>query len=137
MSLVLPNEGKENVLIAFDMTFAGTISINLYKNDYTPDANSVLGSFTIADFSGYAGHVLGAGAVAGPDAFNRWVLTWAQQTWTKNGAVGNSIYGYFIVNAGNKILLAERFAAAPIDMTVNGNSIVMTPVFTMKSQFSN
>lgn len=137
MSLVLLNNGKSSFLNGINATFGSTFRIRLFQNNYTPIATTVIADFTEANFSGYASQLMGSGTVSGPDGSNRWVLTFAQRTWTKSGATGNSIYGYWVEQATPTAMWAERFAAAPIDMNTDGNSIVMTPLVTMKSEFSN
>lgn len=136
MSLILCNNGKISLLSSFDAQQSATLKLRLYQNNYTPVEGSVLGDFTEATFSGYAQATpLVAVDITGPDGTNRWTITWSQCSWTKNGATGNQIYGYYVLNAANQVLFAERFGAAPIDMTVNGNHLQLTPKLTMKSQF--
>lgn len=136
--VVVPDVGKKQLLkfltgeVADIPTF-----IRLFKNDFTPGPATVIGDFTQADFSGY-----GAAATANPvtaaalDASNRAVVTWDPVTWTKNGATGNTIYGYYVVDSTGSLLWAERFDGS-IPMTVDGAFIQITPRFTFKSEFSN
>lgn len=136
-NLIVPNDSKKtNMQLILNGLFIGT-KIRLFQNNYTPVAATVIGDLTEATFSGYAQITLAGGAVAGAlDAENRAVITWNAVTFTKAGATGNTIYGYYIVDNGGVLLWLERFDA-PISMTTDGAFITITPKFTGKSQYVN
>jgi len=97
-----------------------------------------LAALTEATFTGYAPVVLSGGTVApSVDAGGRAVLTWNQVSWTKNGGVGNQIYGYWVIDGPGALLFAERASTAPVRMASDGDSLLITPQLTDKSEFSN
>lgn len=136
--LIVPNVGKKDLLgVMSGASIAVPTSFRLYQNDLTPGPATVIGDFTVANFTGYANGVLAGVAVAGAlDGSNRAVVTWNALTFTKNGATGNTIYGYYVTTGAGNLLWAERFDGA-IPMTVNGAFIQITPRFTFKSEYSN
>ncbi len=139
MAVIVPLIGEINMLT--DYLTSASYRLRLYQNNYTPVAASVLGDFTAATFSGYAQATLAAGippwSTPADDGAGRalsfsTLITFANST----GAVGNNIYGYYIVDAGGtKLFWAERFAGAPIDMTTAGKTLNVVPVLTFKSEF--
>jgi hypothetical protein len=92
-----------------------------------------------ADFTGYPA---GGGAMATPviagalDVDNRAVCTWDAITFTKNGATGNDIFGYWAEDSLGNLLWCESFDAS-IPLQTNGAFVTITPRFTNKSQFTN
>lgn len=136
--VVVPNIGKKNVLKHIvGIVGGGLTTLRLFRNDITPGPGTVIGDFTEANFSGYANGALANAAVAAAlDGSNRAVASWDQITFTKNGATGNTIYGYYVTDGGGDLCFAERFDG-PIPMTVDGAFIQLTPKFTFKSEFVN
>lgn len=114
------------VLKAEDTLFKG----KLFKNDVTPTVATILANLTVADFSGYANATLAWGTpfINGSD---KGEIDATQLTWTHNGGgTSNTIYGFYVVNAAETILIyAERFPA-PILMGTSGAEIKYTPRFT-------
>lgn len=122
-----------NTLLGNNSNPLGGATCKLFKNNYTPVAGSVLGDFTEADFSGYTSQALtGWTTPATVSAHARTTAT--ALSWTKSGATGNSIYGYYVVN-GSNLLFAERDPNAPIAMTTNGDSYTVAISFTDASEF--
>lgn len=135
MSLKVPDVGEATILDHLLGAYGDDLEVRLYQNDYTPVDGSVLGSFTQADFEGYAGQNAESwtGAVM---ASGRARSTADQITWTKGtGGTGNSIYGYYVVDADENLLWAERDPSAPVNMTSDGNIYRLTPAFTLKTEF--
>jgi hypothetical protein len=120
----IPDEGEEDML---DTLFAGDKSLRLFQNNFTPNNASVLLDFTVADFAGYANITLTGGSwTTTPGAPS--VAAYAEQTFTRTttGAV-QTIYGYYIVNAGGtKVWAYEKFATAQA-VTSAGDTIRVTP----------
>lgn len=137
-NLVVPNVGKQRTLGAISGAYSNTpTTIRLYRNDYTPVAGSSEGSFTEANFTGYTSKSLTAPTLAGSlDASNRAVVTWDAVTWTKSGATGNTIYGYYCLNGSSELLWAERFDT-PISMSTDGQFLTILPKLTDASQYGN
>lgn len=137
MSVIVPI--VSDIQILADMLGAQSFRLKLFKNNYTPVVGSVLGSFTEANFSGYAAAIVTAGGWSTPvnDGTGRAISNNALFTFSNTtGAVGNDIYGYFVTDAGGtKLYWAERFGVAPVDMNSAGKVLNVIPVLTQKSEF--
>lgn len=135
--LVVPNIGKQNMMKTVSGFWTNIpTTIHLYKNNLTPGPATVIGDFQEADFSNYSNKPTNNPVITFPDGDNRAVSTWDSQTFLKNGATGNTIFGYYVLDNGQNLLWAEKFDAS-IAMTVDGAFITLTPKLTGKSQFSN
>lgn len=139
MSLIIPNVGKKNFNKLFSgETAAHTLFLKLFQNNYTPVATTDVGDFTEASFSGYVTKTLSNPVTqAALDANNRAVTLYDLVTWTKSGATGNSIYGYYVLDNGGGLVWCERFVTGAWSMTVDGTILQFYPTFTNRSQFSN
>jgi hypothetical protein len=136
VALKIPGDGLLAVLgYLVGLWNTTTLTIQLFKNNYTPVDTSVLGDFTAADFNGYSPlSVTGWGTPATVGLRARSAA--ASQTWTKGvGGTGNDVYGYFITDSSSSLVWAERDPNAPIDMNTDGNQYIITPVFTQRSEF--
>lgn len=120
MALLVPNVGEVELLKNILYEAPGDRILKLYKTDVTPSESDTAGSYTVADFTGYADATLTATQSA---------TTWAVPTtssgttfseygggtplsWTNSGA-SQTIYGYFVVEAsGGTLCWAEKFATA-------------------------
>lgn len=138
MALITPNTGELELL---DKLLKDALSTNenyilkLYRNDYTPDDNSVAGSFTEANFTNYAAKTLtralwnAAVTVSGKAETS---YGSAPQSWTC-GASGNTIYGYYVTGAtSGTVLWAERFATSRV--LADQDVLNLTPKFTLNKE---
>lgn len=112
---------------------ANVHQLHLYKNNYTPVAGSVFGSFTEADFSGYASQAMSYSTATLIGDFAVMVDS-ATRTFTVGaGGVSNTVYGYFVMDVASGILVyAERFSAS-VNMTTVGDSLAITTQVTLSS----
>jgi len=132
MTLLVPDCGE--VALMTDMLGNGNNwTLKLFKNDQTPGESDVAGDYTEADFTDYAAKTLtrsvGASTwgtpatVAGTTSSE--YNSGTPQSWTC-GASGNTIYGYFVVDASTGTLIyAERFSSART--LTNGDTLTLTP----------
>lgn len=124
MTIKLVNGGEDVLLLAFINKTAQSsdLYLELFTSNTTPAEGDVIGTYTLATGFSYAQKQL-AGAswtVSGG------VATFAAQTWTFSGALGN-VYGYLYRQGSSGILLiAERFAN-PFNITTSGDSITVNP----------
>lgn len=136
MALTVPIVGRTKMMDLLKGAFGTTLRFKLYQNNYTPDANSIISSFTEATFDGYTflnETVWNASAL---DGSNRGVSQGGTLTWTKSaGATGNNIYGYFVTDASGNLLWAERGPAAPYPMTTVGQTFQLGPQFSFTTEF--
>lgn len=90
-------------------------SLGLFVNDYVPTLDTVLGDFVEAAFPGYAREdLLDAEWVDPVEVSDRLESTYGEEplTWTNGGSIVQNVFGYFIVdNDDGLVLLAEKFDA--------------------------
>lgn len=138
MPLVVPNSGELRML---DLMLKEALTSNedqilkLYKTDVTPDQDSVPGSFTEADFTGYAARTLSrdtwnASVTVSNKAESSYGST--PQSWTC-GTTGNTVYGYWVEGSvSGTCLWAEKFTTARV--LASGDVLNITPKFTLSSE---
>jgi hypothetical protein len=132
MAIVVPSQGLEDILeYALNKTEPTEVKLKLFKNDLTPDADTVIGDFTESDIAGYdAGGKTLAGASWTVATATGTEGTFAEQTWTFTEA--GSIYGYYVTNnAGTAVLWCERFTDAPHTFPSGGGTESITPAITI------
>ena len=131
MTLLVPNVGEARMLKAVvNHTVPQDLVLKLFTNNVTPGETDTAGTYTEASGNGYAAITLTGSS---------WTITegapsdasYAQQTFTFTGNLGN-VYGYFIVQASSGILLwAEKFSDGPYNIVNNGDQIKITPKITL------
>lgn len=134
--LIVPNIAKIQSLT--NQLVAGSLypsKINLFNNSHSCSSTTTTSNLVTATFSGYSQGTLSGLSVAGSlDGFNRAVASWSANTWTKSGATGNTIYGYWVSDSSGNLLWCETFDT-PVPMSVDGAYLVITPKFTFTSQY--
>jgi len=135
MSLVVPDVGE---LIILDALVAGdtlaAFECRLYQNNYTPVQGSVIGSFTVATFSGYAADWCAFGSATTVSNKAKIVGTTDVEFTHNGGGTSNTIYGYYVVDTvSGEVVWAERFAASQA-MANNGDKITITLALTLFSE---
>lgn len=130
MAIVMCKNGDKFVLNAAAAN-ACFFRIRLFKNDFTPDVDSVLGDFTEADFTGYSGFQACAWLAAVINGAGKGIIVAAPLLWTAGViGTGNTIYGYYVTEGGDTVVsYAERFAS-PIVIASVGDFVVVTPSVT-------
>ncbi|MFN4259769.1 MAG: hypothetical protein ACK4RK_10760 [Gemmataceae bacterium] len=136
MTLKVPDDSE---LILLDVLRGnwGDLTLRLYQNDHTPSDDDTVADYAEADFSGYdAIPLLEANWSVATTEAGKAMTSYEEQTFEHDGgAVSNSIYGYYVVNAADELLWAERAAGAPLNMAAGGSQIKITPKFTLASEF--
>ena len=133
MSLLLPNNGEGDALTAIvGKAAAENLKLRLYQNNITPAETDTAATYTVATFTGYADITLTAAS---------WTITegapsdasYAQQTFTSSAdQTSQSIYGYYFTRVtSGRIAWAERFPAGPYPVANNGDTVKVTPKFTL------
>jgi hypothetical protein len=134
MALVVPDLGEIELLTKLLINTADTEDyiLRLYKNNYTPIAATVIGSFTEADFTNYAEKTITRSDWAAPSTVsNKAESSVTTQSWTC-GATTNTIYGYYVVGATSGVCLwAEEFAT--VKVLADGDILNLTPKFNLSS----
>lgn len=103
--------------------------IRLFQNDYEPGSSTVLADLTVATFTGYAevDSTTWGGAFQNADG-DAQVIPPVIATFTATGStIGNTVYGFYVVDAaGTALLWAERFDA-PVGFNSNGDTYSFVP----------
>ena len=137
MALVVPEIGlaiQANIYLTEWNT--NSLRIHLYKNNYSPVQGSVLGDFTEADYSGYASQLISTWTGPSWVAPRQVLEAGSSKTFSNTtGAVGNTVYGYYITDQGGNLVWAERDPSAPIDMGSAGRTYIILPRYSVRSEF--
>ena len=128
MALLVPDVGEVELL---DKLLKDALSVDedytlkLYKTNVTPAESDTAGSYTVADFTGYANKTLTrAGWAAASTAAGTTSTTFAQQSWSPTSS--QTVYGYYVIGATSTVLLwAELFASSK--NLVDGDTLQLTP----------
>lgn len=133
MTLKIPDAGELVILNQLRAQWGSALFIELYRNDYTPVDGTVLANLTVANYSGYA-HQNATGWTAAATVSAVASTTADPKTFTVGaGGVGNSVYGYYVTDAGGALMWAERDANPPVGMNVNGDNYTVTAKFTFST----
>lgn len=129
MALNVPHTGENVALENFvNKTAPTNLTVKLYINNITPSDTDTAGTYTEATFTGYSAVALTAGTWG---AASGGIITYgAQIAFTCSGASSNSVYGYFIVNAGGTLLWSEKDASAPFTIANSGDAVKLTPTIS-------
>lgn len=137
MGAIITDAGERTIADKFTNKNAGSVSnanmnLKLFKNDYTPRPQDQQGAYVEADFTGYApktglSNAWNAAVTVNGQAY----VALAPAVFTKSGATGNLIYGWYLVDSLGVVIFAERFVNAPIDMNINGAQITVTVQFKL------
>jgi hypothetical protein len=107
--------------------------LKLYSNNYTPISTAAVGSFTEANFTGYAARTLtrstwnSAVTVSGKGETSYGSV----QSWTC-GTTGQTIFGYYVQGSAGTLLWAELFTTSRV--LASGDVLNITPKFTLSSE---
>ena len=132
MAVVVPNAAEDVMLQnILNKTAPQNQTLKLYTNNVTPGEGDTESAYTEASGNGYAAKTLtGSSWSITPGAPSE--ASYAQQTWTFTGNLGN-VYGYFVVQTtSGKIMWAERFSDGPYNVVNNGDTVSVTPKLTLE-----
>lgn len=130
MTLLVPNNGEGDALAyALNKSTPENVVLRLYTNNITPAETDTAATYTEAAGFGYASVTLvGANWTIVEGAPSE--ASYAEQTFTFTGALGN-VYGYYQTRlTSGRIWLAERFTTGPFNIQNNGEQIKVTPKVT-------
>ena len=137
MTLVMPNVGEVLAINALTGKTAASTPwvLKLFSDNQTPANSDVASDYTEVAGGGYASINLTAanwGTTGGSPTVSLYAPA---QTFTFTGATDapGTIYGYFIVDAGGVLVIAERLPSPPFTPASNGDSITITPRITLAS----
>ena len=127
---VTANPSLDRILELMKSEYEATsLWLRLFKNDETPDVETVVGDFEEADFPGYSAIEFTGWADPDKVVDGKWVITAPIQTFLCTGSgTPNDIYGYYITDEEATVLLySERDPNAPFPMTDNGDEYALRP----------
>ena len=137
MALVLADLGADVILGTFFVaTAVQDLHLKLFVTNVTPDPNGgdVIGDYTEAAGGGYAQKDLarGAGWTLTP-ADNPSDVIYTQQTFTFTGPLTTNtvIYGYYVTNAAETVLIWAEKLAQSFTPYNNSDQLLITPKFQL------
>ena len=124
MAFIMPDEGE--LWLLEEIQTAAILNgqnLRLFKNNITPSSISVIGDFTEADYSGYAGVTTVSFASATEVSNKAQITDAAARGFTHNGGgTANTVYGYYYESGSGKLILAEAFSS-PVTMASFGDNV--------------
>lgn len=115
-----------------------TLSARLYKNDFTPDKDTILADLVEADFSGYGqgsvvpGDWFHVGTPPPPAEYNMGAT--GDLFFSHNGGgVANTVYGFYLVDPAAGALVFTARLATPYLMASNLNTLDVLAVLGLNS----
>lgn len=127
MALLVPDVGEGRMLRLITNAVAGeSLVLRLFTSNTTPAEADTAGTYTEASGSGYSAITLTGGSWSFTEGAPSYA-SYAQQTFTFSGALGN-VYGYYVTQSSSGTLMwAERFSDGPYNIANNGDQIKITP----------
>jgi hypothetical protein len=126
-----------NSMTGKSATPIGGGTLRLFTSPTTVSDSTVIGSMTEATFTGYAGVALtesswATAVTSGGVASSTYG---AAVTFTRSATgTGQTVYGWYITDAGNtKLYASALFANGPYTLANNGDSVTVTPTLTDQS----
>lgn len=136
MAVAFTNEAETIALKNFlNILAPEDITIKLYSNNKTPGHTDVVGDYTEVSGGGYA-HVTMDPVSWSVSAGNPSQAQYPQITFTFTGATDSpsTVYGYYAVGDGTgKLLWADKFPNAPINIANNGDQIKVTITISLNN----
>jgi len=127
MTQVIPSDGIQKIAeIVLGKASFESLTLHLYTNDYDPGPGSTSSNFVEASGFGYSAKLLVPANWSIITSGLRAVASYPVLNFVFTGEAGN-MYGYWIENASNEIILAERFPTAPVEIKKNGDTIQLNP----------
>lgn len=131
MTIKTPSVGETAILKdAFGVTTPGGLTFKLFVNDVTPGDNDTAGTYTEMSTNGYAAKVIAAGTWTVVQSSGAAAATASNQVWTFTASGSATVYGYYVVGDDGVLRWAERLAA-PFLVQANGDSLTLSPKFTL------
>jgi hypothetical protein len=135
--LKVPNVGEVKLLDVLRLNW-GTLDMGLFKAMHTPADLDTLATYVAieADFPGYARQAIANWQLPVTDGTGRASTIADAVTFTRGvGGLPQSIFGYFVVDAGGILLWAELDPNAPVPINNPGNTYSVLPALTKRSEF--
>lgn len=105
--------------------------VDLWTNNYVPDADSTSINFTLPVWAGYSGINTPSWTAIAPSGQEQ-VMTHPNVSWINPGPGAVNIYGYVEKTALGAYLFAERFSGGPI-VLASGQGLILAMVFRQRA----
>ncbi len=131
MAGVFPYEGMERAwgLIAGTLV-PHTLFLQLYRNDVTPDVDTVNGDLTQISDTGYSSITLSTGTWVINSTGDVTTLSYPQQTFSIT--VGTqTVYGFMVIDGTTNALVFVQRATTPIVLDPGGTDVKVTLTLNM------
>lgn len=136
--LAMPTAMLQSILTTMiALTPWSAMCVRLFKNNVIPSINSVLATFTEADFTGYAKSADLVWGTVGVDPNGGGQVFAGSVVFTQTGtATVNTVYGYYITDDASTptILYWAELFPAPVNFSAIGDQVVIVPVLDMLNQ---
>jgi len=138
--IVIPNASKVVLLaIILNKDAAEELDLHVFKNNITPDVDTVLADFTEADFTGYAAIALDSAnyTIAAPGAGETTpaVASYGLQDFISTAdQASQSHYGYYVTRrTTGDLLWCETFGDGPYNITNDQDGFRVDPRFSLQT----
>lgn len=110
---------------------SANVTLRLFTNNFSPAHNDAIGSYNQCTDGSYSGIVLTGSTWTLNSITNGKSVSYAGQTFNFAGA--NSLYGWYMTDAGNTIVIAAgNFAGTlPIAIPSGGGTYTVTPTLPL------
>ena len=131
MAFVVPVVGEIEFLKRIvGLSTSGNIQLCLYVNDYVPDEGTTIVNLTDCTATGYARITLTTTSWTTSQVSGQSTASYAEQTFTITDSA--TVYGYYLLDASNNLLLVERFGTSAFVLPAGGGQIAITPTISLE-----
>jgi hypothetical protein len=124
VDLLFPDQG---LVWQLNQILASGVNYHLFDNAVTPTLSTILANLNEASFSGYAliGITWSWYTITGVSGHQGYAIG-SPLTWTNTGGSPVDLYGYYVTDTGNSLLLAAAaFDNAPLSVPAGGTCLVL------------
>jgi hypothetical protein len=131
MAFVVPVVGEIEFLKRIvGLTASGNMQLCLFQNDYVPDESTTIASLTECVATGYARITLTTTSWTTAQVSGQSTASYPEQTFTITTSA--TVFGYYLLDASNNLLLAERFGTSAFILPAGGGQIAITPTISLE-----
>ena len=131
MAFVVPVVGEIEFLKRIvGLSTNGNIKLCLYQNDYVPDETTTIVNLTECTATGYGQITLTSSSWTTAQVSGQSTASYPEQTFTITASA--TIFGYYLLDAANNLLLVERFGTSAFVLPAGGGQIAITPTISLE-----
>jgi hypothetical protein len=131
MAFVVPNGGESSLLrriVGLDTN--GNLLLRLYVTKVSLGEGTTFASLTECTTSGYSAKTLTTTSWVINTASGQTTASYGEQVFTLNAGV--SVWGYFVTDLSNNLILVEEFTTAPFIIPSTGGQVAITPTMNLE-----